>query len=219
MDEQRIVPRFPLPKEKIKFLFEGCEKVFAVRDISERGLGISLLEFSESVLFPMGYACEAELRVGEATLRVPVRVSRVSAWSIGFTFEGLSEEIQEKIQDIVSPLRVGGSLKLVDFRAAPEAFLHGMTAWYHGDSGADLFLWGDKQGGIQRAMFCIGRQYWEWDGVQGAATGELQRLEGDKVVLHKDATPNPRLRERFRKILEHAAVLDYRLVSFLKEKT
>jgi PilZ domain len=217
--EQRQVPRFPLPKEKMKFVFEEGEKIFAVRDISTLGLGISLLEFGESLLFPAGYTCRAELKLDDETLLVGVKVARVAAWGVGFTFEGLSTEQQRKIQEYVNPLHIAHSLKQVDPAGAPDAFLRGMSNWYHGDSGVDLFFWGGKRGGVNRALFCFGRRFWEWDESEGVATGDIQRLEGDNVVLCKDSTPDPRIREMVRKLLEHAEVLDYRLVSFLKEKT
>src|SRR5688500_7297781 len=112
--EQRNVPRFPLPKEKMKFVFGDLEKIFAVRDISLRGLGINLLEFSESLLFPVGSECEAELKLGLDPLQVKMRVTRTSAWSIGFVFEELTPEQQEKIRSFVDPLHIGRSLKIVD---------------------------------------------------------------------------------------------------------
>ena len=213
------MPRFPLPKEKMKFVFEEGEKVFAVRDISSRGLGISLLEFGESVLFPEGYSCKAELKIDGDPLLVKVRVARVNAWSVGFTFEDLSDEEQDRINAYVDPLHIGTSLRLVDRKGAPEAFLTGMSAWYHGDSGADFFFWNDKRGGVQKALLCVGKRFWEWQEAHGVATGEVLRQEGDKVVLHRDPTPDPKILSLMRKILENADSLDYRLVSFLKEKT
>jgi hypothetical protein len=217
-DEQRLVPRFPLPKEKIKFIFEDGEKVFAVRDISMTGLGISLLEFGESLLFPHGYQCKAELKLGEP-LVVNVRVARVGAWSVGFAFDDLQQEDLEKIKDFVDPLHIGASLKLVDHKAAPEAFLQGMSAWYHGDSATDLFIWKSSRGGLTRALVCLGRRFWEWHEAEGVSTGDMERQEGDRVTLHRDATPDPKTRMQVRKVLEHAEVLDYRLVSFLKDQT
>lgn len=217
--EQRIVPRFPLPKEKMKFIFEDLEKIFAVRDISLRGLGISLLEFSESLLFPVGAECQAELKLGQESIQVKVRVKRTSAWSVGFLFEELSAEQQELIQSFVDPLHIGRSLKIVDKLGAPEAFLQGMSAWYHGDSATDLFLWNDQRGGLSRALFCLGRKFWEWEAGGSVSTGEVQREEGDKVTLSRDVTPDPKTRDMVRKVLEHAEVLDYRLASFLKDKT
>lgn len=218
-EEQRTVPRYPLPKEKMKFVFEEMEKVFAVRDISSRGLGISLLEYGESLLFPEGYVCVAELKLEGEPLSVKVRVVRVSAWAVGLMFEELSAEQQERIDAFIDPLHIARSLKKVDQRGAPDAFLRGMSHWFHGDPATDLFLWNDSRGGLQRALFCSGRRYWEWDGAHGVSTGEMQRLEGDKVVMHKDVTPDPRTCLGFRKVLEHADVLDYRLVSFLRDKT
>lgn len=217
-DEQRLMPRFPLPKEKIKFHFEEVEKVFAVRDISIKGLGINLLEFGESAFFPLGYQCGAELKLAGESFHVKVKVARVSAWSIGFTFEELSEFDLERISNFINPLQIGSSLRLVDSRIAPEAFLQGMSAWYHGDSGTDFFFW-NARGGVDRALLCFGKNFWEWREEEGVCTGEIERMEGDKVVLHKDATPDPKTRELVRKVLEHAEVLDYRLVTFLKEKT
>jgi hypothetical protein len=150
---------------------------------------------------------------------VKMRVTRTSAWSVGFVFAELSEEQQDKIQALIDPLHIGRSLKLVDRRGAPEAFLQGMTAWYHGDSASDLFIWNDPRGGLNRALFCLGRKFWEWDSAGSVSTGEVQREEGDKVTLSRDATPDPKTRDMVRKVLEHADVLDYRLASFLREKT
>lgn len=218
-EELRVVPRFPLPKEKMKFVFDEGERVFAVRDISSRGLGISLLEFGESLLFPAGYICRAELKLEGEPMLVKVRVARVSAWSVGFVFEELTEEQQARVNAFVDPLHIGGSLRLVDKEGAPGAFQQGMSAWYHGDSGADLFFWSDQRGGLQKALFCLGRRFWEWQEGGGVSTGEIRREEADNVVLHRDATPDPKTRALVRKVLERAEVLDYRLVSFLREKT
>jgi hypothetical protein len=218
-DEQRVVPRYPLPKEKMKFVFDEHEKVFAVRDISSLGIGISLLEYGESLLFHEGYHCRAELKLDSETLNVKVRVVRVSAWSVGLVFEELAPEQGEKIAAFLDPLHIARSLKKVDQRGAPDAFLRGLTSWYHGDPSTDLYLWGSTQGGVSRALYCCGRKYWEWDEGLGVSTGEMQRMEGDKVAMQRDVTPDPRTVRGFRKVLEHAGVLDYRLVSFLKDKT
>lgn len=192
--------------------------MFAVRDISLHGLGISMLEFGESLLFPMGYECTAELKLGSETLPVKVRVVRTSAWSVGLVFEGLTSEQNELIREFIDPLHIGRSLRLVDKRGAPEAFLHGMSTWYHGDSGTDVFLWNDTRGGLSRALFCLGSRFWEWDAANGVSTGDMERLEGEKMTLHRDATPSARTRDTVRKLLEHAEVMDYRLVSFLKDR-
>ncbi len=218
-EEQRVVPRYPLPKEKMKFIFDDHEKVFAVRDISSRGIGISLLEYGESLLFPQGFLCTAELKLEGEPMFVKVRVARVSAWTVGLLFDEISPEQSERISGFIDPLHIARSLKKVDQKGAPDAFLRGMSSWYHGDSATDLFIWNGSRGGRSRALFCFGRKCWEWDESLGVSTGEMQRLEGDKVVMHKDVTPEPRTRVAVRKVLEHADVLDYRLVNFLKEKT
>jgi hypothetical protein len=217
--EQREVPRYPLPKEKMKFYFEELDKVFAVRDISSKGLGISLLEYGESLLFPEGYRCKAELKLEDDPFQVQVRVMHVTAWTVGFVFEELGAEERRKVESFLDPLHVARSLRKVDQSGAPEAFLRGISSWFHGDSGTDLFLWNGAEGGISRTLFCFGRKYWEWDETLGVSTGEIQRLEGEKVVMQKDVTPDPRTCIMVRKVLEHTEVLDYRLVTFLKEKT
>jgi hypothetical protein len=218
-EEFREVPRFPLPKEKAKFYFDGEEKIFAVRDLSLKGLGISLLEFGDSLFFAEGDTFDAELRLSNAVFQVKVRCTRLSAWSVGFEFYEASEDLQSTVRDLINPMHIGSSLKKVEKSGAPEAFLQGMTAWYHGDSGSDLFFWGGARGGVDRALFCFGQKFWEWREDQGISTGEMKRQEGETVVLNRDHTPDPRTREFVRKMLEHADALDYRLVTFLREKT
>lgn len=203
----------------MKFVFEECEKIFAVRDISARGIGISLLEFGESLLFPEGYQCTAELKLEGEPMYVKVKVVRVSAWTVGLLFDEISPEQRERIDGFIDPLHIARSLKKVDQKGAPDAFLRGMSSWYHGDSATDLFVWNGAMGGLSRALFCFGRKYWEWDEGLGVSTGDMQRLEGDKVVMQKDVTPDPRTCVAVRKVLEHADVLEYRLVTFLREKT
>lgn len=218
-DEQRLVPRFPLPKEKIKFLFDGFEKIFAVRDISLNGIGVSLLEYGESVLFPPGFSCAAELKLGDdSPFKITLRVARTSAWSVGFTYDGLNPPQQDRIRALIDPLQIATTLRLVDARVAPEAFGAGISAWYHGDPGTDLYLWNGRRSDLSRVLFCHGESFWEWRDTDGVTTGRIEQLEGEKVLLHRDATPDPKVRRLARKVLEHADVLDYRLVSFLKDR-
>lgn len=218
-EEFREVPRFPLPKEKIKFFMEDQEKVFAVRDLSLKGLGIGLIEFGDSLFFQETEVFRAELRLGKDPHQVMLKCTRLSAWSVGFEFVEISDALRALIQDVINPMHIGSTLKKVDRTGAPDAFLQGMTAWYHGDSGSDLFFWGGARGGVDRALFCFGQKFWEWREESGISTGEMRRQEGETVALHRDTTPDPKTREFVRKMLEHADALDYRLVTFLREKT
>lgn len=217
-DEHRLVPRFPLPKEKVKFFFKESQPIFAVRDISSSGLGISLLEFGDVAFFPEGSACEAELKLDGEPLKVHLKVARTSAWSVGFTFEEMAAPVREKILQFIDPLQIGASLKSVDKKGAPEAFLLGMSAWYHGNSATDLFFWGDSRGGVHKALLCVGSHFWQWQEAGGVSTGEVSRQEGDRVALHRDATLDLRMVNLTRKVLEHADAVDSRLRSFLRER-
>jgi hypothetical protein len=217
-EELRSVPRFPIPREKMKFRFPQGERVFAVRDISRNGIGIGLLEFTDSLLFPKDYRCEGELKLPDGVINLSLRVTRVNGWSVGFVFESADSAFEERIASFLDPIMVARSLRLMDQASAPEAFLRGLSVWYHGEPEMDLYLWESGGVGPQRALFCFGERFWEWREEQGAATGLLERRGPDRLALMRDMTPNPKFLVFVRKVLEEADVLDYRLVSFLKER-
>ena len=217
-DKQRLVPRYPLPKEKAKFFFEEGEKVFALRDISLKGIGINFLEHNEVLFFPLGYHCKAELKLDDHSFLVDLKVARSSAWAAGFTFENLAHDLETKIIAIIDPLRIARSLRPVDPKAKPEGFFQGISSWYHGDSSTDLYFWHDTRGGLERALLLLGEDFWEWSLQEGIRTGRLERLQGDNAELRYDQSRQNRLHYKAQKILEHAESLDYRLVNFLQQQ-
>lgn len=217
--EQRTVPRYPLPKERLKITYHDGEKVFALRDLSLRGLGISLLEVGEALLFPVGFQCSCELHIGAEILMLPLRVARMSAWSIGFTFVGLTRAQEDKIRNFIDPMRIGATLRKIDDRVAPEAFLQGLNAWYHGDSATDLFIWNDPRGGIQRALMSVGSKFWEWNRDTQIRTGAIEYIDDNRVLMRGDPNPDILLQHFVHKVFDHAEAVDFRLLSFLKEKT
>jgi hypothetical protein len=106
----------------------------------------------------------------------------------------------------------------VENKAAPELLGEEISRWYHGDMGTDIFFWNDARGGVERALFCLGDEFWEWTENSYPKTGRLERAEKEQAKFHYHATPAKRLQERVRLILEHVDVLDYRLVNFLNEQ-
>ena len=213
----RRVPRFPLPKEKIKFFLEESEKIFAVRDLSLGGLSISLLEHGESLLFVPNEMYKAELKINEKPILLELSVVRISAWAVGFAIENLAEADREHFVEFLDPIQIGRSLRSVDSKVAPELVGEGISRWYHGDIGTDIFFWNDARGGVERALFCLGDEFWEWTQNEAPRTGTLERLEKEQAKFHYHGMPEMRLKQRVSMILANADVLDYRLVNFLKE--
>ena len=217
--EQRQVPRFPLPKEQIKFLLEDSQpKVCAIRDLSASGLGISLLEHGEALLFPLGQEYLAELKLDNETFHVPLVVRRVSAWSIGFEFLGADQVLKDKITRFLNPMVIGKSLKKVSLQLNPDVADYGLSSWYHGSAGTDLYFWSDARGGIERVVLCFGDHFWEWSLENKLRTGSFEREGGNRARFAFDENPSGEMVQLAAKVLEHAEVLDYRLVSFLKDQ-
>lgn len=217
--EQRHVPRFPLPKEQIKFLFEdGTYKVCAIRDLSANGVGISLLEHGEVLLFPLGQEYEAEIKLGTESISVRVIVRRVSAWSVGCEFLNADKVLLDKVTQFLNPMGIGKSFKKVSLDLNPEMAAYGLSAWYHGSSSTDLYFWNDTRGGIERALLCMGNQFWDWSLENKQRTGTLEREAADLMQLKFDSEPARETLHLAAKVLEHAEVLDYRLVSFLRDQ-
>jgi hypothetical protein len=218
VDQRRVVPRYPLPKEKVKFFFEEMERIFGVRDISTKGLGITLLDHGEALLFPVGFTCDAELKLSGDPFRVKLTVKRISAWAVGFIFENLPDTAEKAIQKSIEPIRVGKSLKEVPPALASQAVSRGISAWYHGDNSTNLYLWFDKRGGIERALLSVGDRVWDWTGEHGARTGILEQMEGLDMKIKHDVTVNPDAVRLATGVLENADVLDFRLTKFLREQ-
>ncbi len=218
IDQRRVVPRYPLPKEKVKFIFEEMERVFGVRDISTKGLGITLLDHGEALLFPVGFTCNAELKLSGDPFRVKLTVKRISAWAVGFVFEDIAPEAQKAIERSIEPIRLGKSLKEVPPALASQATARGISAWYHGDGSTNLYLWFDKRGGIERALLALGDRVWDWSGEFGVRTGRLEQMEGLDMKTNYDPTVNRDTVHLASGVLENADVLDFRLTKFLREQ-
>lgn len=217
--EQRMVPRFPLPKEQIKFFLpDGEHKVFAIRDLSSNGLGISLLEPGEVLLFPVGQEYQAEIKFDQSSEIVPLIVRRSAAWSIGFEFINPNADLMARIESFLNPLMIGKSLKKVSLDLNPEVAAYGLSAWYHGANATDLYFWSDTRGGVERVLLCVGNRFAEWNTENGLRSGQMERESGDKAQLSFDNSPSGEILILAVKILEQAEVLDYRLVSFLKDQ-
>lgn len=217
--EQRQVPRFPLPKEQIKFFMEDEHtKVCAIRDLSESGLGISLLEHGEALLFPLGQEYQAELKLNGETYQVPLVVRRVSAWSVGFEFLHSDPDLKKQITRFLNPMMIGKSLKKIALQLNPDIADFGLSSWYHGSAGTDLYFWSDSRGGVERVLLCFGDHFWEWSLEHKQRTGSFEREGGNRARFAFDESVSPEMRELALKVLEHGEVLDYRLVSFLKDQ-
>lgn len=217
-EEKRLVPRYPLPKERVKIFFDKKEKVFGLRDLSLKGVGIGLVEGSEAQLFTLGEVLRVELRLGKKTLPLRLLVKRISPWSIGCEFADPDTELSEQISAMLDPLRIAKSLQKVDTNLSPDAFAAGISAWYHGDSATDLYLWHDARGGVARVVLCLNGCFWEWLDRQRPRTGRYERKAGDQVEFSYDSITNEATRALAAKVLEHQEVLDYRLVSFLRDQ-
>ncbi len=218
IEQQRLVPRYPLPREKVKLFFEDGERVFGIRDISTKGIGITLLEHGEALLFPVGFEYNLELKLGGEPFRARAKVVRASAWAAGFVFENLDDRSKTRIERCIEPIRVAKSLKPV-----PQGLLHqsrtqGVSAWYHGDGASDLYLWFDKRGGLEKALLAVGERVWEWQNGQGVATGSLEPMEDQALRVVYDAKRDADMLQLASDVLENAEVLDFRLQKFLKEQ-
>ncbi len=231
-EEQRLVPRFPLPKEQAKFFFEGfadlndessaTAKVFAIRDISANGIGIGLLEVGEALLFPVGSFCRVEIKLAGELISMRLKVARINAWSIGFVFGDLAEEAKEKILRFIHPLRVAKSMKPVNVNEIASSFASGVSTWFHGESATDLYFWRNARGGVEKVLLCMGKNFWQWDEMAPAGeklrTGTIDFLGNDRAELSYHPRASEEIVDSAIKILEHIEGMDYRLVNFLKDQ-
>ncbi len=211
-----MLPRFPLHSEQVKIHMDSYERIFALRDISLSGMGIDLLEHGDVLLFPQAKNCDAELHFQGEWFKVELTVARNGAASVGFSFVNPSEELRQRVETFLDPIRIGQSLKQISMENAPEAFGEGITRWYHGESNADLYLCENVEEIPHRVLLTWNGLFLEWTSNDGLRTGELEHEQGSKVLLHYTEQPKHATIYQGRKILENAPVLDYRLVDLMR---
>lgn len=215
--ERREFPRFPVRHEIIRFAILEREKTFQLRDLSLVGLSIELAEHGETLLFPIGQRYSARLNLAGETFPVELEVKRIDAANVGFAFCELSEELRERVEATIDPLRIAHSLKPIRGQGSPEFFREGVTAWYHGEMNTDLYLWQGEQGEILKVVLFWNGQFWEWSAATGIRTGEATLDFDKKLDLHPDPQPLHRRVYQARKILENARDLDYGLADSLRK--
>lgn len=216
--ERRELPRFPIRRESIRFFYPGLEKVFALRDISLGGVGVELAEPGELLLLTPGLELEAELRLVGDAYRVKLTVQRVDAASAGCRFRDNSPELKERVQSLIDPLRIAASLRAIAPTDSVEAEREGVTHWYHGDLGTDLYLWLDTKKVPLRALLLWNSFVWEWSTSLGARSGRMVPTFQNKQEIEFDSSIQHATVYQARKILENAEVLDYGLKQFLLQQ-
>lgn len=211
LEDKRVLPRFPLQSEQVKIHFDSYARIFALRDLSMTGMGIDLLEHGDVLLFPEGQVYSSELHLHGEWFPLQLRVARNGAASVGFSLVDPSDDLRERIERFLDPIRIGRSFKKISMENAPEAFGEGITCWFHGESNSDLYLCESADGQLYRFLLTWNGLFCEWSDPDGLRTGELEHAQGSRVLLHYEAQVKHSTIYQGRKILENASILAYRL--------
>jgi len=188
LHQKRKWPRFPvIPQEELKVLFsipelsvhlEQSEPVkksatFNVNNISRGGIGISLGKGEDPSHYPPGKEVFLTILWGE---RRAFQKARIASFlekerNLGVEFVDISPETDLFLGEVLSPKRLGASLKEVFLKPSGDRI---SLRWFHGDNATDLFIW-QSVGDFVRHQFILGGDLVEWTAEEGVRTGEVLR--------------------------------------------
>ena len=160
--ERRNLPRLSLTSEQ--FRLAQNQKIFSVSDISQKGMGLWLLDQADLEYFAVGSEIEGHLNLEREKYAVRAHVRNVAPDRVGCEFEVLSPETQKALDHLLDPKILGRELKPI-----PSAGKN--MLWYHGPSGTDLLLRRLPDGQYERMTLYVLGTFVQWDEEQGLSTG------------------------------------------------
>lgn len=171
--EKRGDVRFNIYHQKLKVAKE--EDFFIVKEISRSGLSGNV---SDRIFrqIKVKEIFDAKLFFRSIHQKISLRVTWKNQGKIGFQFESDQRNIDTFLKNILIPVEIGHSLKVVkaEFLQSRENI-----RWYHGDFDSNLYIEFDGLEKMVRWNFYDSECYLEWHPMSGIKTGKKKNRTGN----------------------------------------
>ncbi len=166
---RRIYERFNIDHKHISLLND--QDILLIRDISSGGFCCEV-----------GERCFGRLKVGDVYLcriryakeifEIKASVNWKSKGFIGFAIIDAPPKVQNFIERILTPARIGASLQELDPSLQERKFMH-PVARFHGEQQSQLVVWDDSDGALHSWYFEYQDRYFTWNHSSGIESGIL----------------------------------------------
>lgn len=190
--ERRKLLRLTMTNEQ--FRVANVNRIFPIRDLSEKGMGFWLEDRKDRELFLLGQILEGSLNLRREKYPLKARVRYLDKNRVGCEFVDLSERLSNVLKDFLDPHSLASELKLL-----PS--LEKDVLWFHGPSGTDLIFRRLIDGQYQSIIVYAFNLFIQWDCDLGLSTGNTlisdQKVERsgvfqwENLFLNPDQSPDP----------------------------
>ena len=168
---KRVFPRYPF-----SFLvFKAKERAFEVRDVSFRGMQISLKDGVHG-LSP-GDGLNGELHWKGEVLEVVFRVKWADKERVGGAFEW-DEGFEGKVRDFFCVENILKGLRPLHRQEAERGLPPRLKYWFKSDGSVEFFVWCRKDGRISSFQGIVLNRFFEWEEGGEGLDGEDPRAQG-----------------------------------------
>ena len=189
---KRVFPRYPF-----SFLvFKAEERAFEVKDISFRGMQISLKDGEHNL--SVGDRLSGELHWKGEILSVRFRVKWANKDSVGGGFER-NGKFDEEIQSFFCVENILDGLKPLHLQEDTEDLPTNLKYWFKSDGTVEFFVWCRDGGEIYSFQGIVLDKFFEWEDEKGMWTGRILKHRGretpldcqEEFFLEEDSGTNP----------------------------
>lgn len=176
---RRLYERFQIDHKHIALLNQ--QDILMIRDLSESGL---CCEVDDRCLerLEIGDRYTCRMRYANEIYEVTVRVAWKKKPFVGFALEEPSQKVTQFIERIITPARIGYSLKTLDHSLRKLVF-DGLPLEFHGEDQTQILIWEAENKLLESWYFEFKDYYIKWELHRGLETGRL--LEKRAKLLSK----------------------------------
>lgn len=166
---RRIYERYTIDHKHLALMND--QDILLVRDLSEGGFCTEVSERAFRRL-TIGDLFVCRLRYLGEIYRCEAQVAWKSKNFVGFELRNTSADVDRFMSRLLTPLRIGTSLKPIDEKLARGIDNEGML-WYQGEDETNLYIWPGSDDKIGRWTFIHKERYTRWDNERGLQTGTM----------------------------------------------
>ncbi len=204
---RRLYERFEVNHKHLALMNE--QDILVIRDMSTSGISCEVGERCFERL-KVGDTYEARIRYAREVFEVRIHVAWKHKSFVGFAILEPSRQVQTFINRIITPARIGSSLRTLDASLQKVAFdVHPLQ--FHGEDQTRLVVW-ENAVHVEAWYFEHQETYAQWDLEKGFESGKLLDKESKTLAKpwekHKkaDSKANPQVKQF---CLDIFMVLDY----------
>lgn len=180
--EKRTFPRFPFSFLIFKATHKDDQKVFAVKDINEKGMQLTLKDGGHQ--FVTGDQLQGELHWKKAKSTLEGKVVWVKGERLGVSFE--SKEIQKLVKEFLCVDNIIASLRPLHQEEIGIDLPANLCCWLQADGPVEVFVWRHNHGDFSGFHLIMMNTFIEYVDGKGLQSGTIPSSRDVETPLNNE---------------------------------